>query len=127
MLGSFRPSLLGAKQGRPYGPSGIFSPVPFADLLAEPHTKESHSRAKRSCPGRFGEGFLLLRADLSGLPPTLIQCAGAELLAPQARALASKLLENGVPVVLDEVPGMWHDFHLHAGLVSESTGGAADR
>ena len=63
----------------------------------------------------------ILNADLRDLPPTLIQCAAVELLAPQARLLATRLRECGVRVTLDEAPGLWHDYHMHAGLVPEAT------
>lgn len=63
----------------------------------------------------------IFEADLYGLPPVLIQCASAELLQPQADRLATRLRAYGLTVTLDQEPGMWHDYQLHAGLVPEAT------
>jgi epsilon-lactone hydrolase len=63
-----------------------------------------------------------LRAELTGLPPLLIQAGTDELLAPDAGQLARRAAAAGVDVTYTRWPGMWHDFVLQAGLVA-----AADR
>ena len=63
-----------------------------------------------------------LFADLHGLPPTLVQAAGDDILLSDAELIAERLAEAGVDVRLDRFDGLWHDFHLHAGVLS-----AADR
>lgn len=63
-----------------------------------------------------------LRADLSGLPPTLIQTGGEETLQDDARRLAERLREHGVDVRLDVWEGMTHAWHLFAGRVDEAQG-----
>jgi len=62
-----------------------------------------------------------LLADLTGLPPTLIQAASEEILRDDSRRLAEILSANGVSVVHREFPYMWHDFQLYAGVVPEAT------
>lgn len=43
------------------------------------------------------------------------------MLALDAVLFARRPSEAGMPVTLDAVPGMWHDFQLYAGLVPEAT------
>jgi len=51
-------------------------------------------------------------ADLSGLPPMLIQAGGHEALLDDALALAAKAASDGVEVSLTVYPGMPHDFAI---------------
>lgn len=60
-----------------------------------------------------------LRADLSGLPPTLIQAGGAETLVDDAKRLAARAEAHGVEVTLDIWPDMVHAWHLFAGRLEE--------
>ncbi|MEX5744364.1 alpha/beta hydrolase [Massilia sp. X63] len=60
------------------------------------------------------------QAPLRGMPPTLLQFASDELLAPEIRALGNRMRSAGVAVTVDEAPGLWHDYQLHAGLVPEA-------
>jgi len=55
--------------------------------------------------------------DLQGLPPTLIQAGTDELLHDQSVKLHHTLLEAGVAVRCEIVPGRWHVFQLHAGML----------
>jgi acetyl esterase/lipase len=59
-------------------------------------------------------------ADFRGFPPTLIQSAGNEQLANDARRLHRAMADAGVDVDWDESPGLWHDFQLNAGTVPEA-------
>jgi acetyl esterase/lipase len=59
-------------------------------------------------------------ADLSGLPPGLIQSAEFELLCNDARRLQDAMLQAGVDSQWEEAPGLWHDYHLNAGIVPEA-------
>ena len=58
-----------------------------------------------------------LDADLRGLPPTLIQAGGAELLRRDAEKLYEALADAGVAVRCEIVPARWHAFQLHAGML----------
>jgi salicylate hydroxylase len=53
-----------------------------------------------------------LRADLSGLPPLLIQAAGPEALFPAAQRLADRARDAGVPVTFRPVADSVHSFIL---------------
>ena len=58
-----------------------------------------------------------LRADLRGLPPTLIQAGADELLRRDAVDLHDALEKAGVAVRCELVPRRWHAFQLHAGML----------
>ena len=51
-------------------------------------------------------------ADLSGLPPMLIQAGGNELLLTDSLDLTEKAAADGVQVTLSVYEGMPHDFAL---------------
>lgn len=59
-------------------------------------------------------------ADLSGLPPLLIQAGAAETLLADARNLASRAESAGVDVQFEEWDGMIHEWHLLAALLPEN-------
>lgn len=50
--------------------------------------------------------------DLAGLPPTYVCAAGLDTLRDESRALADRMLAEGVSAALSEVPGVTHGF-LH--------------
>lgn len=53
-----------------------------------------------------------LFANLRGLPPTLIQVGGREILRDDSTRLYQKLQEAQVPAVLQTWPDMWHVFQM---------------
>jgi acetyl esterase/lipase len=55
--------------------------------------------------------------DLRGLPPTLIQAGADDLLRCDAKRIHDALLNAGVAVHCEVVPGCWHAFQLLAGLL----------
>ena len=61
-----------------------------------------------------------LDADLTGLPPMHVVAGGAELLVDDADRLAERARAAGVPVSYRRVDGMWHDFPVLAGLLTEA-------
>ena len=61
-----------------------------------------------------------LRADLRGLPPTMVQLAGLDVLHDEGQALAAKLRQAGVPTSLDVVPGVIHGFLRASGQVAKA-------
>ncbi len=61
-----------------------------------------------------------IRSDLSGLPPLLIHAGANELLLSDARALAARAGEVGVDAELRVFDDLWHDFHLHAGMLADA-------
>jgi epsilon-lactone hydrolase len=63
-----------------------------------------------------------LTADLSRLPPVLVQVAGGERLEAEGVQLAERLRAAGGDVELEVLPGVWHDVHLLAHLLPEAAG-----
>ena len=55
-----------------------------------------------------------LLADLSGLPPILVQCSDCEILRDDGRRYVNKAVEAGTNAILqrwDNVPHVWPIFH----------------
>ncbi|HEV7525720.1 MAG TPA: alpha/beta hydrolase [Acidimicrobiia bacterium] len=65
-------------------------------------------------------------ADLSGLPPLLIQVGSNEILLSDAIRLAGRAARADVPVTLDVTPGVPHVFQGFAALIDEGSA-ALDR
>ncbi|HVY00229.1 MAG TPA: alpha/beta hydrolase fold domain-containing protein [Pseudorhodoplanes sp.] len=51
-----------------------------------------------------------LRADLAGLPPLYLNCAGLDPLRDDTLLLCNRLADAGVPFRLDTIPGVVHGF-----------------
>jgi acetyl esterase/lipase len=51
-------------------------------------------------------------ADVTGLPPIMIQIGESEVMLSDALRLASHLAESGVRVTLESWPGMFHAWHF---------------
>ena len=60
-----------------------------------------------------------LYADLSGLPPLLIQAGTEEILLSDSTRLADAARKAGLDVTLRVYDGMWHVWHLFAWAVPE--------
>jgi acetyl esterase/lipase len=58
-------------------------------------------------------------ADLSGLPPLLIQAGSHEVLLDDATRLAAKAAADDVAVILDITPGVPHVFQAFEALLEE--------
>lgn len=65
-------------------------------------------------------------ADLTGLPPLLIQAGSHEVLLEDATRLAVKAAADNVAVILDITPGVPHVFQAFAAVLEEG-GAALDR
>lgn len=61
----------------------------------------------------------VLRADLAGLPPLLVQAGGAEVLLDQIEAFVARARAAGVEVRYDLTPDAFHDWQLQAELLPE--------
>ena len=61
-----------------------------------------------------------LYGDLSGLPPVLIQAGSDEILLNDSLRLCEALNQAGTPARLQVHPQRWHDFQLHAGVLSDA-------
>jgi acetyl esterase/lipase len=62
-----------------------------------------------------------VHADLSGLPPMLIQVGSEEILLNDAQRLADLANRDGVEVRLDIFNSLWHVFQIHAGQLDRAT------
>jgi len=65
-------------------------------------------------------------AELSGLPPMLIQVGSEEIVLSDSTRLAQRAKQAGVEVELRQFEGLWHDFQLHVGLLRESRAAVKD-
>jgi epsilon-lactone hydrolase len=65
-------------------------------------------------------------ADLTGLPPLLVQVGSHEVLLDDATRLAVRAATDNVAVILDVTPGVPHVFQAFAGLLDEGAA-ALDR
>ena len=59
-------------------------------------------------------------ANVSGLPPMLIQVGDDEILLDDSRRLAEKLEAAGIDVEIEIWPDMWHVFQMFIGKMPES-------
>jgi acetyl esterase/lipase len=106
-----------------------FSPLTDASLtqLHQPpagdpllHVKWIEQAGALFCPAHINrrDPFLSpVYADLSGLPPLLIQVGEDEVLLNDSLRLAERATAAGVAVQLQRYPGCWHVFQAHAGLL----------
>ena len=61
-----------------------------------------------------------LYADLSGLPPMLIQSGTAEILLDDAIRMADRARKNGVEVTLNTAEDMCHVWHIFSSILPEA-------
>ena len=86
----------------------------------------------RRCAAAFTGGadpgapqFAPLTADLTGLPPMVVQVGSEEILLDDAVRLAVRP-RGGRPVDLRRFDGLWHVAQASAGLVAASTSAMED-
>lgn len=79
--------------------------------------------ALKYCAALYAQGADLrappispLYADLSGLPPALIQVGDHEILLSDSTRLADKMNQSGSHATLKIWDGMWHVWHYYADL-----------
>jgi acetyl esterase/lipase len=88
----------------------LFVPMSFATLV------------ETYCPGRDASDPLIspLRGDLSALPPTLLQCSGAEMLRDDSVRIAEKMRAAGTRVELEIWPKVPHVWQVLADVLPEA-------
>jgi epsilon-lactone hydrolase len=77
--------------------------------------------AKHYCPGRDPGDPLISprRGDPAGLPPTLFQVSGAEMLRDDSVLMAEKMRSAGVDVTIEIWPKVAHVWHITADILPE--------
>jgi acetyl esterase/lipase len=119
---------LGARDAGLPAPAGLFLICPWVDL----GTDRSQGRDTDPILARsfLAEGSALyldgadpadprcspINGELAGLPPMLVHTADEDPLRPDAEALVSRAEAAGLEVALERFP-LWHDFHMHAGVL----------
>jgi acetyl esterase/lipase len=78
--------------------------------MAKAYLGDTHPRTPLAAP---------LYADLSALPPLLIQVGTAEVLLDDATRLAERARSAGVEVVLEPWDDMIHMWHMFAAMLAE--------
>lgn len=90
-------------------------------LLRDPYLSARLAKRALRLYGVSGDPRLeLLRGDVSGLPPILLQAGGAEMLSGDARALAALVDAAGGDCTLQVWPGQVHVFQALYRLVPEA-------
>ncbi len=103
-------------------PAGAVLLCPGVDLSGD-STRASADPAQAAIIRRTVEGYLAghpmddpvispLRADLSGLPPLLIQTATGDHVLDESRALAERATARGVDARIEVFPAETHVFHV---------------
>jgi epsilon-lactone hydrolase len=121
--------LLSLKQQNLPLPDGAILFCPWVDLTAVPreglpHELDEFRRASASLylAGHPAHDALVnpLAADLTGLPPLLIQAATGDPLLAEARELADHAQECGVAASFELFPVDTHDFHIFWSFLPEA-------
>jgi acetyl esterase/lipase len=73
-----------------------------------------------------GQDASPLFADMSGLPPMLIQVGADEILLSDSEALQARAAEQGVMAALEVWPGMIHVWHAFYAMLSAGRDAIAD-
>ncbi|WP_018654961.1 alpha/beta hydrolase [Actinomadura flavalba] len=115
-------------------PAALVAMAPLTDLDHTAKLAHANARLDAYLPARrverlanlLTEGAVPLdpsispvNADLSGLPPTLIQVGSTEMLLPDSELMAERLSAAGVPCRLQLWDGQVHVFQVFADLVPE--------
>jgi epsilon-lactone hydrolase len=90
------------------------------DALLDFASLERGSRAYAKALGPANPACSPLLGDLAGLPPMLIQTASKDMLRSDAERLAEVAGAVGVEVQLEVAEDLWHDYHVHAGMLREA-------
>jgi monoterpene epsilon-lactone hydrolase len=126
-------ALLARDEGVPL-PAGVACLSPWADLEMKGKTITTRAQVDPICSlddSRYHAALYAkgvgpraslvspIHADLSGLPPVLIQVGDCEILLDDSIRLAQRARNDGVDVELEVWDGMWHVWQLFAWYVPE--------
>jgi epsilon-lactone hydrolase len=104
-------------------PAGAVLLCPGVDLTGESMLAAASAREEVAIMRRTVDGYLAghpiddpvispLRADLSGLPPLLVQTATGDLVLDESRQLVERARAHGVDARLEVYPAETHVFHV---------------
>jgi len=134
-------TLVNARDHQLPQPAAAFVMSPYADLTLAGTTLETKGKAdpllsREALQARVGDytagqdaalGLISpIFADLSGLPPLIIQAGTHEVLLDDALRLAQRAATADVEVTLDITPGVPHVFQAYHQILDEA-GAALDR
>jgi len=123
------------------GPAAIGLICPWADLAIDIEggrrpTRDpliNPSMAAEWAPRYVGEhdprlpGISPARGDMAGLPPIVLHSAGDDPLCIDADKIEKAAAEAGSGLVEHRrFDGLWHDFHLQAGVLAEADEAISD-
>lgn len=89
------------------------------DVMLPPNCFEALQKILTKAGGGVSPQEVVDKID-GRMPPTLVHCSGSEVLLYDARLLAQRLTEFGVPVQVKIWPGQMHVFQAAAGLIPEA-------
>ena len=92
------------------------------DPLLSPELLHSCAHGWAGAEKRDAPGLSPLYADLSGLPPVMVQIGGGEFLEQMGAGLSEKLTLAGVDSMLDHWPDMPHLWHCFPAFLPEARG-----
>ena len=93
--------------------SGAYAgPAAHSDPILSPETGATYAKVYRGETDDDSPLVSPVFADLSGLPPLLIQAAGREALLDDSARLAEAARRDGVDVDFEVWPGMWHVWQM---------------
>jgi len=90
------------------------------DPMIKPHLLGSSAEMYAGDTALEDPGVSPLFADLTGLPPLLIQTGTDEVLLADSTRLAERAAAAGVQVQLDLAESMWHVYPMFAGFMPEA-------
>lgn len=120
-------------EGRPL-PAALVCLSPVTDLTGSGESYKTNARADAvftpELMAKFAPLYVAdadirdplispLFGDPTGLPPTLFQVAGTEILRDDSVRMAGKMRASGVDVTLDVWPGLWHVWQMSASKLPE--------
>ncbi len=121
-------------------PAGIVGLSPLLDL--DSSARQAHPNAARepllpanlskvatryvTVDGKLDQALSPVNADLSGLPPVLLQVGSTEALLADAETMAARLTAADVPCQLQVWDRQIHDFQLAADILPEARTAIAD-
>jgi len=90
-----------------------------SDAMFDARTFETVAAAY--CPGHDARDPLVspLRGDVAGLPPTLFQCSGAEMLRDDSIRMEAKMKAAGVDTTIEVWPKVFHVWQVTADILPE--------